>query len=165
MLAAPPVRKARTCASTRTASQVRLRQLRVRRDGCELSPNVRQAGTHLDGSPRQRQYIDYCFPPCRSPSNTRPGLSDPSHMSVLGYSEHAMRANLAHVAHKTQGLPFATCRYSLDTLSDESFGPEELQKPFGGFVYTTEEVNELTGQTMEGQVGALTRFASAPPPR
>ena len=41
---------------------MRLRQLRVKRDGCKLSESVYQTGTLRDGSPRQRQLIDYCFP-------------------------------------------------------------------------------------------------------
>tara|TARA_B110001452_G_C15234213_1_gene427397 strand:- start:1538 stop:2050 length:513 start_codon:yes stop_codon:yes gene_type:complete len=47
----------------KVVGKVRLRQLRVRRDGCSLSSSVRQSGTLLDGTARQRQLIDYCYPP------------------------------------------------------------------------------------------------------
>ena len=43
--------------------KVRLRQLRVKKNGCKLADAVVQTGTKKDGSPRQRQLIDYCFPP------------------------------------------------------------------------------------------------------
>ena len=66
----------------KVVGKVRLRQLRVLRDGCKLSQSVFQSGTLKDGTARQRQLVDYCFP-----------------------------------------------QYTLETMSDESFGPEELQEP------------------------------------
>ena len=80
-LAVPQDKRGYVMSYNKVVGKVRLRQLRVLRDGCKLSQSVFQSGTLKDGTARQRQLVDYCFP-----------------------------------------------QYTLDTMSDESFGPEELQE-------------------------------------
>jgi len=62
-LEVPDDRRGYVMSYNKVVGKVRLRQLRVRRDGCSLSSSVRQSGTLLDGTARQRQLIDYCYPP------------------------------------------------------------------------------------------------------
>ena len=81
-LAVPQDKRGYVMSYNKVVGKVRLRQLRVLRDGCKLSQSVFQSGTLKDGTARQRQLVDYCFP-----------------------------------------------QYTLETMSDESFGPEELQEP------------------------------------
>ena len=46
----------------KVVGQLRFRQLRVKQDGCSLSTSVYQDGYANDGSSRQYQLIDYCYP-------------------------------------------------------------------------------------------------------
>ena len=62
-LEVPDDRRGYVMSYNKVVGKVRLRQLRVRRDGCSLSASVKQSGTLNDGTPRQRQLIDYCYPP------------------------------------------------------------------------------------------------------
>ena len=80
-LAVPQDKRGYVMSYNKVVGKVRLRQLRVLRDGCKLSQSVFQSGTLKDGTARQRQLVDYCFP-----------------------------------------------QYTLETMSAESFGPEELQE-------------------------------------
>ena len=86
----------------KVVGKVRLRQLRVKRDGCKLSESVFQSGTLRDGTARQRQLIDYCFPqytlPTKSEESFGPEeLQEPSCTCTHAHA-HA-RACHAHAMH------------------------------------------------------------------
>ena len=46
----------------KVVGQLRFRQLRVKQDGCSLSASVYQDGYADDGSDRQHQLVDFCYP-------------------------------------------------------------------------------------------------------
>jgi len=108
-LEVPADKRGYVMSYNKVVGKVRLRQLRVLRDGCKLSQSVFQSGTLKDGTARQRQLVDYCFP-----------------------------------------------QYTLETMSDESFGPEELQEMGRGFMFTTEKENNLEGSAFQSDATSTT---------